>query len=135
MAEKSEAPKPHFTIWPEYGQTFLWINTEGTHKLTGGQYSKAAAALERGISKRLMTRLTEWQLVYERNAFQSTEHNGRRPYDWNGFHRLGIYLAVQLKEELGDRARVFYEKPDEDPNSHLNTRREVLIDGQLVEAE
>lgn len=132
MTFKPEVPKPHFTIWPEYGQSFLWINTSGTDSLRGGPYSKEVAKLERSISKSLMSRLEDWQLVYECNAYESTEEGGGRPYDWKTFHTVGIHLAVQLKEELGDRARVFYEKPMEDPNNHLNQRREVLVDGQLI---
>jgi hypothetical protein len=135
MTVKAEAAKPHFTIWPDYGGAFLWINTAGTDSLQGGEYSSEARNLENSISKSLISRLDSWQSIYEKGAYQSTEHGGRRPFDWQAFHTLGIRLAAELKEELGDNARVFYEKPDEDPNFQLNQRREVLIDGQSVGAE
>lgn len=135
MSERTEVPKPHFTIWPEYGRAYLWLNTAGTHSLQGGEYSTKAAALQHGISKRLLSRLDDWQLFYERYAFESTTQRGPRPFDWNAFNAQGVDLAIRLKQELGEKARVFYEKAFDDPNSHLNTRREVLIDGQLVGVE
>ena len=39
-----------------------------------------------------------------------------RDFDWESFHALGIHLACELKDLLGDRASIFYSQPYEDPN-------------------
>ena len=41
----------------------------------------------------------------------------------------GLHLTRRLKEEVGDAYRVIYLKPGEDPNSALDSRREILSNG------
>jgi hypothetical protein len=130
MVDRPEKRKPKFTVWPEFGNAYLWVNPEGTKGLRGsGDWSSKVAKLENKISKKLRRRLANWQSYYEKYGFDdaSTQH-----IDWVQFHREGTALAVELKQELGDEVRVIYEKAWEDPNRELNERREVLLDGQLV---
>jgi hypothetical protein len=123
--------KPKITIYPDYGHDgWHWINFKDTDSLQGGFSQKGYEILMRKFPKALMENFRDWHLVYTRNADDFEQ--GRRPFDWQSFHYIGIQLSVRLKQALKDDARVFYEKPMEDPNDHLNQRREVLIDGQLV---
>jgi hypothetical protein len=53
-------------------------------------------------------------------------------FDWVDYHRRGISLSHQLKEELGERVVVIYEKAFEDPRHHDAERREILADGTVL---
>ena len=121
--------KPVFVVMPDYGQSYLWRNRRIspqplTHELMG-----ATAKLERKISERLHREFQWWQRDFE-DAFEVFTNGGL--FDWVKFHNKGVMLAVKLKQEIGDSARVYYEKPFEDPNCNLNEIREVLPDGRLA---
>lgn len=136
MDTKVLVPKPHITIYPDFGGgAWYWVNWMGPDSLQGGRKSREITAKEfTTLHKKMPEELVEdfegWHLAYTRNAYEYEQ--GRRPFDWKSFHSVGIQLSVRLKQAMGDDVRVFYEKPVEDPNNHLNQRREVLIDGQLV---
>lgn len=124
-------PKPQITIYPDHGiQGWLWNNFLGTDRLQDGVPPRDHGRLMNKIPHKLMEDFDDWHRVYRCDAYESFQ--GIRPFDWKSFHYIGIQLAVRLKQVLKDDARVFYEKPMEDPNDHLNQRREVLIDGQLI---
>lgn len=133
---KHSLVKPHITIYPDHGGgAWYWLNFDGTGSLQGGASSCVGTwsqhrAIWKNIPKQLLDDFEEWHLIYRRNASNFDE--GLPSIDWPSFHRAGIQLSVRLKQAIGEGVRVFYEKPMEDPNDHLNQRREVLIDGQLV---
>jgi hypothetical protein len=52
--------------------------------------------------------------------------------DWQHFHEHGIELTRRLKRELGDKVRLLYEKPMEDPNRRQGERVELNLDGTLT---
>jgi len=120
--------KPVFVVMSDFGN-YLWINrgipaTEETNELMA-----ASMKLEGKISKRLWDEFEFWQRDFE-DAYLVLMERG--PFDWVKFHNKGVMLAIKLKHELSERARVYYEKPSEDPNCHLNEIREVFSDGRLV---
>jgi hypothetical protein len=47
-------------------------------------------------------------------------------FNWSAFHRQGMALAKRLKQELGDRARVVYAKPVEDPDYKTEEQVEIF---------
>jgi len=53
-------------------------------------------------------------------------------WDWLEFHARGLQLARWLKEEVGEKYRVVYYKPCEDPNHRIDEKREIQADGELV---
>jgi len=123
---------PSFTIMPDFGGAYIWHNRgEKFEKPEYNEMAEAADRISRKFPKKLMAEFEQWERYFERNA--SDEYKLSK-FDWRLFHREGVELAVRLKEVCGDSAQVIYEKPSEDPNVKLNERREVLIDGQLIEA-
>jgi hypothetical protein len=50
-------------------------------------------------------------------------------FDWTWFHAGGLELCRRLKQELGDRVRIVYIKASEDPDTDVEHRREILLDG------
>lgn len=123
--------KPHITIYPDFGtDAWYWINYSGTDSIQGGIPKVSPEVLLRKVPKKLMEDFHKWHLIFNKYAFEYEQV--RRPFDWKSFHYSGIQLSVRLKQAVKEDIRVFYEKPLEDPNHHLNERREVLADGQLI---
>lgn len=127
---KTQVIKPHITIYPDHGGAWYWVNYEGTDSLQGGVPQTQHRGLLKKFPRKLMEDFEDWYRVYTRDAYDF-EH-GLGPFDWKRFHFIGIQLSVRLKQAFRDDARIFYDKPMEDPNAHLNERREVLEDGQLI---
>ena len=46
-------------------------------------------------------------------------------FDWKAFHSQGIGLSERLKAELGNRFRVVYHKPFEDPEHEIDAYIEI----------
>lgn len=120
----------HYTVMPDYGGAYAWINREGTAALGPNCADTASWAGDHPISDALHAAFTDWQREFECAAFAFVE-SSVVALDWIAYHERGIELAWRLKNELGAAARVFYEKPIEDPNVYLDERREVLRDGSL----
>ena len=116
--------KPIFTIMPDFGYAFSWTKSDGV-EATGGVGSwgwKGDAA--KNISGRLIQDFIDWQDVFENEGWTYANPNAK--INWDAFHARGIQLARRLKAEVGDQARVVYEKPCEDPNHQNSERREIL---------
>lgn len=122
-------PLPVFVVMPDFGGAYLWINRGVPTTEMTNAFMAASINLERKIPKRLEGEFKNWQRDFE-DAFETFSFGGA--FDWLKFHNKGVMLAVKLKHELGERARVYYEKPYEDPNCHLNGIREVLANGRLI---
>ena len=123
---------PSFTIMPDFGGAYIWDNRKGNYR--DPEFSamvEIAGRISAKFPKKLLQDFEKWYRYFELNAWEDSK---LRAFDWRWFHQEGIELAVQLKQVCGDSAHVIYEKPFEDPNRKLNERREVLGDGQLIEA-
>ena len=46
-------------------------------------------------------------------------------FDWPAFHRRGLELSRRLKAELGDRVKIVYVKPHEDPGHKTDRGTEI----------
>ena len=42
------------------------------------------------------------------DSASNIDPEANRDFDWESFHALGIHLACELKDLLGDRASIFY---------------------------
>ena len=122
-----------YTIMPDYPYVYAWQNDSDDHSLgrdvadagePGSWYGKIK------ISKSLVQRFDQWYPEFRNLADKDVENLG--PQEWNDFHREGISLAHAVKTEMGSMARVFYEKPSEDPTSHIDERVEILEGGRVV---
>ena len=130
---KKEKSTPSFTIMPDFGGAYIWYNRLETFEEPElSEMAEAAHRISGKFPKKLMQDFERWSQYFEANAFD--EHKLRK-FDWNWFHAEGVNLAVKLKAICAESARVIFEKPFEDPNVNLNERREVLVDGQLIEAQ
>jgi len=120
-----------YTIMPDYAGAFGWVIANGdesqgvgpNHADTSGWYG------EHPISRGLQEAFACWQDLFEAAPMLD---DGTIGLEWDKFHAMGIDLARKLKTEIGDRARIIYEKPFEDPDREQDERREVLSDGSLL---
>lgn len=124
-------PMVRYTIMPDYGGAYGWINREGTDALGPNHADTSSWCGDHPISAELQEAFAAWQTEFERapNEWEA----GIALLDWQRFHERGMGLARRLKAVLGDAARVYYEKPVEDPNQRINERVELLADGTNVE--
>lgn len=121
----------HYSIMPDFGGEYLWLNAAGTELLSWWGNTKTAASVDQfQMSDVLEHDFKAWQGIFE-CAGRSSD-NSKLDIDWVSFHAQGLALAKRLKAELGDAGRVFYVKPFEDPNEHVLVRQEVLLDGSVI---
>lgn len=118
-------------ICPDFGGAYVWfyeVAPDGKHSRScgfgpwGGKY---------GISKPLVQAFERWQRGFERAPYVG----GDAPLklDWRRFHAEGLGLARRLKEEVGDKARVIYVKPAEDPDHKFLQNQEILLGGDILD--
>jgi hypothetical protein len=122
-----------YTIMPDYPDAYAWENKSDDHSLGGciaDSGSPGAWVGKIKISKSLMRRFDQWHPEFRNLADKELENRGQQ--DWSEFHRQGISLAKAVKAEMGSKARVFYEKPSEDLNCHIDERVEILEGGGVV---
>ncbi|WP_422137661.1 ankyrin repeat domain-containing protein [Endozoicomonas sp. ALC020] len=104
-----------FTIHADEGiGDFLWQKDDGdTSSLVGGALISIGekGTFCREMSDELLSDCCNWIEGYM-NACMQDE---LKDFNWNHFNEAGLSLAQRLKNELGDRARVFYSKAFEDP--------------------
>lgn len=122
-------PKTIYTIAPDYGGAYGWIIRDGDESNGWGPCIACSSGWggDHPISEGLHQKFADWQLLFERDVDPLATDNS--DFDWLAFHARGLQLCVWLKQEIGDAARVIYEKPFEDPNSDDDNRLEVLQDG------
>ena len=120
-----------YTIMPDYGGAYGWINREATDALGPNHADTSGWGGDHSISEELQEAFAAWQTEFELapNEWEA----GIALVDWPRFHERGMALARRLKAELGDAARIYYEKPCEDPNQRVAERVEILADGTVVE--
>ena len=120
-----------YTIMPDYGGAYGWINQHGPEDELGPNHADTCSwSSDHPISDELQAEFSAWQMEFESGT---REQKGRSVFDWPRFHEIGMALTRRVKAELGDAARVFYEKPMEDPNRRIQERVELLSDGSIVE--
>jgi hypothetical protein len=119
------------TIMPDYGGAYCWC-INGDPETRGGVGSNCGLPMVRqGMRMHphpLTKEFEEWQSYFDRSTPWNMDG-----FDWRTFHAEGIALARLLKVSLGDTTRVIYEKPYEDPDHEFLERREVMLDGDLVD--
>lgn len=120
-----------YTIMPDYGGAYGWINREGTDALGPNHADTSGWCGDHSISDELQADFAAWQTEFE--AAPMDRDAGIALLDWPRFHERGMALARRLKAELGDAVRIYYEKPVEDPNQCINERVEILAGGAIVE--
>lgn len=125
-------PKARYTIMPDYGGAYGWINREGTDDLGPNHADTCGWGGDHSISDELQEDFAAWQTEFE--AAPIDWDAGIAILDWPRFYERGMALARRLKAELGDAARIYYEKPFEDPNRRVQERVELLADGSVVTA-
>lgn len=120
-----------YTIMPDYGGAYGWINREGTDVLGPNHADTSGWGGDHPISDELQADFAAWQMEFETAPMDGDA--GIVLLNWSRFHDRGMALAGRLKAELGDAARIYYEKPVEDPNQRVHERVEILADGSVVE--
>lgn len=118
------------TIMPDFGMApYAWERDEADeHRGVGGAITDSVCGSENTpykVSAQLQRDFREWALHFERNAMYP------ETIDWKRFHETGLALAKRLKAEIGDQARVVYERPYEDPIGRRLAPVEFLADGTL----
>ncbi len=121
--------KTIYTIVPEYGGFYAWIITDGNESQGwgGGCGGSIYWGGDHPISEGLQQKFEDWQLLFERDVKPWADEE--MDFDWQAFHERGLQLCHWLKDEIGDVARIVYEKPGEDPDYLTDNRREILMDG------
>lgn len=132
MTTDSDTPfVPVLTISVDYGNApFLWIRErpdQAGGNLCDASYWDPAFPM----SEALWRQFADWALEFDRTPFYEGDFDDSS-WDWIEYHTRGLRLSRLLKDEVGSAYRVFYTKPDEDPNLRIDERREILADGTLV---
>jgi hypothetical protein len=122
MSSNEHEPVPIcITVMADYGGAYAW-------KSANCESLGSCWSCDRPLDDELQA----WQAEFEATDFFLTSSDPWA-YDWERFHARGTELAVEIKREYGDRARVFYEKANEDPNAAIRERIEVFVDGSFAE--
>lgn len=106
------------TIMPDFDCTYAWLKEEDEGTVfVGGLIGDSSGFWdpELEVSPGLQQSYCEWVLRFNLDCYNSD-------FDWKGFHEEGIALTRRLKSEFGDKARVMYVKPCEDPARILTER-------------
>ncbi len=107
------------TVMPDYGMgPYAWEkpSTDKTPYVglcIGTAVDKLETKDGTTITDALHADFVEWTGDFEQFA-------EKVDFDWNAFHARGIQLSQLLKTELGQRFRVVYHKPFEDPEHEVN---------------
>ena len=122
------------TILPDFGMgPYGWIkDADDETRYVGGNIADATCGFEfteYKVSAELERDFAAWVTWFERACSVSDDETAA--FDWPEFHRQGLALTIRLKVEIGDQARVMYDKPCEDPTADPTQRVEVLADGSL----
>ena len=121
------------TIMPDYGGAYCWWS-EGEESETKGWVGHFGGLPRVRIGTKLRPNVLEQEFYEWQSEFENMDcsPDAWSKFDWQSFHREGTRLARKLKRQQGEKYRVIYEKPSEDPGSQRNERREVLLDGSLL---
>lgn len=123
-------PRVTYTIMADTGGVYAWLRFPdetqselGTHcgDVQSGWFGEHRTVPETAAQ------LAAWQARFEGGLV-----DGAAAFDWATFHADGLALALQVKQDIGTRARVVYQKPVQDPLHRADERREVLLDGTAV---
>lgn len=119
-----------YTIMPDYAGPYAWIREDGKeHRGVGGSIADVYGwAGPHPISEELHQSFAHWQQKFERADLR---RDAAHLFDWTSFNDEGLRIAHALKAELGDVARVIYEKPFEDPGRDIDERQEMLAGGEV----
>ncbi len=121
-----------YSIMPMAYEAYGWTNNALAEYLWVNAAFDQTPGNDLPFSLELKKDLTEW--FYEMNDGEFDRVSKCLILDWDRLHAKGLKLAIRLKSELGDSARVYYVKPIEDPNTYLHGHIEVLKDGSLLES-
>lgn len=120
-----------YTIMPDYGGAYGWINRDGSDTLGPNHADHSAWGGDHAITDELHAAFAAWQAEFESAPFDLDQV--ANSIDWRRFHERGMELARRLKAELGNAAAVFYVKPLEDPNYLWMHRVEVVDNSSSIE--
>lgn len=71
---------------------------------------------------------TKWAIYFDRQPWYSGAQNIN--FDWEAFNSEGIYLAMQLKRNLGNDVIIYYAFASEEERADLS-RLEILENGEV----
>ena len=126
----AEAFVPKLTVMADYGNApFLWLADSPDMRGTGGNLCDGVGWDESfPMSEDLWRKFADWAISFDKTRFDLSGY--AEGWNWEGFHNRGLLLAQLLKNEVGDRYRVVYEKPWED----VASRNELGVEVQLARA-
>ncbi len=121
------------TIMPDFGWgPYGWIKDADDETCeVGANFADAMCGFkfsEYRVSAELERDFAQWVGWFDSGC---RSRDDRPTFDWPEFHRQGLALTIRLKAEIGDQARVMYDKAFEDPTADPTQRVEVLADGSL----
>lgn len=127
-------PVPKLTVMVDYGESpFLWMAEGPEDGIVGLNICSGIEWCETyPLSKGLWHHFALWATTFDFTEFYSELFDDTH-WDWPAFHARGLYLTHLLKLEVGDSYKVVYAKPFEDPNEAIESYREVMADGSLIE--
>lgn len=120
-----------YTILPEFGGVYGWMKSNGKERNGVGPCVTCSSGWygEHPISQDLEDQFSEWQTKFESEV---SVWGNDEVFDWSTFHNVGLDLCFRLTQEIGDVARIIYEKASEDPNCDIENRREIFADGSVL---
>lgn len=120
--------KPIIRIFADFGRCTGSTRYPKDHWDNPGKYPRHSEL----IPPRLAGLLEDWILEFAMCATDDAFGNQPGKMLWISFDLKGIKIAKAIKKHVGDRARVVYLKPDEDPFCHYEYAREILDNGEIA---
>ena len=128
LTERENELVPVLTVMADYGGApFLWTRDEDN--LEENISCGLGWDEEDPMSYTLWLKFAKWARSFEETAFMLSDSGyvDTEAWDWPAFHAQGLLLAQELKQEVGATYRVFYDKPFEDPNHHIDEQTEIEL--------
>ena len=119
---------PKLTVMADYGNApFLWLADSPDMRGIGGNLCDGVGWDESfPMSEDLWRKFADWVISFDKTRFDLSGY--AEGWNWEGFHNRGLLLAQLLKNEVGDRYRVVYEKPWEDVASREEPGIEIQVE-------
>lgn len=123
----------------EFPRVIVFADFGGfSHRVTGvggPEASKAIREVESMITPGVYEFMNTWTSEFSRRAWDDAMSGKHGSMLWVPFDIQGISIAQAIKLCVGEAARVFYLKPDEDPFSQYEYARELFPNGPVISNE
>lgn len=112
---------PILSVMADFGSgPYAWLQTAGRRGIGACIADVDGFPEEYNVSKSLIQDFTAWIIEFESQCFQGT-------LDWPQWNAWGLALSRRLMLEIGDRYRIVYHRPVEDPQYRNGSSDDIFL--------